>query len=161
MPGAGKSTVGVQLAKYLGQDFIDTDILIQTQQEKQLQEILDSEGHLALRQIEEETLLGIQSKNSLISTGGSAVYSEKAMHHLKSLGIIVYLEVSLDVLKQRVTDEDSIGIARSKGQTFDDIYQERTPLYRQYADIIYNNNQNIDIAQLITTIEHFATGKER
>lgn len=155
MPGAGKSTLGVQLAKYMGLSFVDTDILIQTQQGRQLQEILDTEGYLALRTIEEDVLLSVHHGNHLISTGGSAVYSDKAMQHLRSLGPVVFLDVSLETLQSRVSDEDSRGIARPEGQNFTDVYNERTPLYHQYADIIYNNETLTDIAILAEQIALF------
>lgn len=155
MPGAGKSTVGVQLAKSLGLAFIDTDLLIQSQQQKQLQEILDNDGYLALRQIEEDVLLTINCQRTLISTGGSAVYSDAAMQHLQTLGTVVYLEVSLEELQQRVNDEGSRGIARPEGQSFADVYAERVPLYQQYAHIVYNNQQQTDIDVLCGLIGQY------
>ncbi len=153
MPGAGKSTVGVQLAKVLGLGFVDTDLLIQSQQNRQLQDILDNDGYLALRQIEEAILLKTDVENTVISTGGSAIYSDSAMQHLRSLGVIVFLEVSLKELQQRVNDESSRGIARPAQQSFEDVYHERLPLYRQYADITYNNENATDIALLATHIK--------
>jgi shikimate kinase len=155
MPGAGKSTIGVQLAKALALDFVDTDLLIQTQQGCPLQEILGNKGYLALRAIEAQVILDLNSKNTLISTGGSAVYSDAAMRHLKTLGTIVFLAVSLDTLKQRVDNEASRGIARPEGQTFDAVYTERTPLYQQYADITYDNNQYRGIEELRQQIEQY------
>lgn len=152
MPGAGKSTVGVQLAKHMGLSFVDTDILIQAQQGRQLQDILDNEGYLQLRAIEEQVLLNVHHDNHLISTGGSAVYSDKAMQHLKSLGTIVFLDVSLETLNQRVNDEGSRGIARPESQSFADVYAERTPLYKKYADITYNNENTANIAELAALV---------
>jgi shikimate kinase len=154
MPGAGKSTVGVQLAKQLGLDFVDTDLLIQSQQAITLQEILDHQGYMALRAIEESVLLDLTVEKTLIATGGSAVYSDKAMRHLASLGRIVYLEVSLDMLQQRVSNEGSRGIARPEGQSFIDVFAERTPLYQQYADITYANNDHQNIELLADKIQH-------
>lgn len=156
MPGSGKSTLGVQLAKCLGLNFVDTDLLIQTQQGRQLQDIIDDQGYQALRQIEEHILQNIQLKNTVIATGGSVVYSQKAMQHLKSLGLVVFLEVELAILNKRVNNETSRGIARPKGQTFTDVYNERTPLYDLYADIIYNNNENKgDVDSLVTSIYQY------
>lgn len=149
MPGSGKSTVGVQLAKTLGLDFIDTDILIQTQEGRQLQDIQDNDGHVALRSIEEQVILGLQADNVLISTGGSAVYSDKAMQHLKKMGTVIFLDVSVQELEKRISGQGPRGIACSEGQTFNDIYEERMPLYRRYADITYNNETTINIATLI------------
>jgi len=156
MPGAGKSTIGVQLAKHMGLHFIDTDLIIQSEQGRQLQSILDSEGYLALRRIEEEVLLRLTAKNTLISTGGSAVYSDKGMRHLKVQGVVVYLEVGLASLLKRVNDESTRGIARPEGQTFNNVYDERTPLYKKYADIIINNDHMTDLHHLADTIQHYA-----
>jgi shikimate kinase len=153
MPGSGKSTVGVQLAKTLGLDFIDTDIMIQTQEGRQLQDIQDNDGHVALRAIEEHVILGLDTQGALISTGGSAIYSDTAMQHLTSLGIIVFLEVSVDELEKRINGQGPRGIACSEGQTFFDIYTERTPLYRRYADITYNNETTINITDLVDLIQ--------
>lgn len=155
MPGSGKSTVGVQLAKELGMSFVDTDILIQEQQQRCLQDIVNSEGYLKLRQIEEDVLLGIDYQHTVIATGGSAVYSEKAINHLKNNGLIVFLEVSLTTIQQRITNEGTRGIAKPEGHTLDDVYQERQPLYTRYADVAYNNNQPTDISELAVIIrEH-------
>jgi shikimate kinase len=136
MPGSGKSTVGVILAKQCARDFIDTDVLIQTSEKRSLQDIVDREGYMALRRIEEKTLLGISLKNHVIATGGSAVYSEAAMNHMKSHGFIVFLDTDLPTLKARIHDLESRGIAMSPGQSIDDLYKERMPLYRKYADIV-------------------------
>ncbi len=136
MPGAGKSTIGVILAKQASMDFVDTDVLIQVSQQRSLQDIIDHEGHLALRQIEEEVLLGMRVRNHVIATGGSAAYSDPAMQHLKSNGIVVFLDVDLVTLHARVKDFSKRGLAKQPGQTFDDLYVERYSLYNQYADII-------------------------
>ncbi len=153
MPGAGKSTLGVQLAKALNLSFVDTDLLIQTNAGRSLQDILDTEGYMALREIEESTLLELDVTKTLIATGGSAIYSHQAMEHLRTLGLVVYLEVSLDALQKRVNNEASRGIARPQGQTFCDVFNERTPLYQQYADIIYSNNEHKDIDHLVERIK--------
>lgn len=156
MPGSGKSTLGVQLAKYLGLDFIDTDLLIQTQQKQCLQDIVDTQGYMALRTIEEHVLLSLHTENTLIATGGSAIYSHTAMRHLQSLGLIVFLDVSLSELENRISNEESRGIARPEGQCFSDIYAERTPLYQQYANITYANNTRDNIAALVENITHYS-----
>ncbi len=152
MPGAGKSTTGVQLAKSLALDFIDTDLLIQTQTGQPLQTTVNEKGYKALRNIEEQVLLTLDTNNTLIATGGSAVYSHTAMQHLKSLGIVVFLTVDLATLKERITDEDSRGIARPAGQCFDDVFNERMPLYQQYADITHSNTHT-HIEELVSTIQ--------
>ncbi|MDR0780276.1 MAG: shikimate kinase [Pseudomonadales bacterium] len=135
MPGSGKSTIGVILAKRTSHDFIDTDVLIQSMQGRSLQDILDREGYLKLREIEAAALQGLNVKNSVISTGGSAVYSDAAMRHLKQDGVMIYLDVSLATLRSRITDYDTRGIAKRPEQSFDDLFLERTLLYRQYADL--------------------------
>jgi shikimate kinase len=136
MPGAGKSTIGVILAKQTARDFLDTDVLIQFHEQRSLQDILDKEGYLALRRIEERILLTLDRSNHVIATGGSAAYSVPAMNHLKMNGIIVFLHVELDEIKRRVTDYETRGIARRPDQSFEDLYAERKVLYYKYADII-------------------------
>lgn len=136
MPGSGKSTVGILLAKLLGKNFIDTDVLIQTQRGQSLQEIVDNSGYLVLRAIEEKALLRLIINSHVIATGGSAVYSRSAMEHLKADGTIVFLDVDLDTLKARVHDFSKRGLAKRSDQTIDDLFAERCALYRKYADII-------------------------
>ncbi len=136
MPGAGKSTVGVILAKRTARGFIDSDLLIQTTQQKSLQEIVDQQGYERLREIEEESLLSIQVDNTVISTGGSAVYSEVAMQHLKENGEIIFLDVELNELEKRVGDYRERGIAKKKEQSFADLFEERSKLYKKQADLI-------------------------
>jgi len=135
MPGAGKSTVGVILAKQTLRDFMDTDVLIQTSQGRTLQEIVDKSGHMALRKIEERVLLGLSLRNHVVATGGSAVYSAAAMAHLKSEGVVIFLHVELPVLKSRIHDIATRGIAKRKDQSFADLFNERFVLYRKYADV--------------------------
>ncbi len=135
MPGSGKSTIGVILAKLTGRDFIDTDILIQTAAGRTLQDIVDGEGHMALRRIEEDILLGITCSKHVIATGGSAVYSRRAMEHLGSDGVIVFLDADIDTLESRVKDFSRRGLAKGPDQSFADLFAERVPLYRKYADI--------------------------
>jgi shikimate kinase len=135
MPGAGKSTVGVILAKLTSRDFIDTDVLIQISQGRLLQDIVDTEGYMALRRIEEVILLGLHCYNHVIATGGSAVYSHAAMEHLRSNGIVVFLDVDLSTLESRVHDFDTRGLAKRPDQSFSDLFKERIILYRKYADI--------------------------
>jgi shikimate kinase len=140
MPGAGKSTVGVILAKQTSRDFVDTDVLIQTLQGRSLQQILDAEGYLALRKIEEEALLNLRLRNHVIATGGSAAYSDRAMTHLKSNGVIVFLNVDLATLEARIGDFDTRGVAKRPDQSFAELFQERYTLYTNYADITIQCN---------------------
>ena len=136
MPGAGKSTVGVLLAKHLGLAFVDTDILIQERAGRRLQQILDEAGYRELRRLEEEAILELDAGGAVIATGGSAVYSARAMRRLRELGTIVYLEAGCDLLAARIDDYERRGIANPGGQRFEEIYQERTPLYERCADAV-------------------------
>jgi shikimate kinase len=135
MPGAGKSTVGVILAKRTSRDFIDTDVLIQISEGRFLQDIVDTEGHMALRRIEEDVILGLHCDHHVIATGGSAVYSPAAMEHLKSKGIAVFLDVDLPTLESRIRDFDTRGLAKRPDQSLTELFEERILLYRKYADV--------------------------
>lgn len=135
MPGSGKSTIGVILAKRTSHDFVDTDVVIQSVEHRSLQDILDKEGYLALREVEARVLQSLRLENHVISTGGSAVYSDAAMQHLKQNGTCIYLDVSVATLRSRITDYETRGIAKRPDQSFADLFEERTQLYRKYADI--------------------------
>ena len=135
MPGAGKSTVGVILAKCMSLSFLDTDVLIQTREGRSLQSIVDADGYLALRRIEEQTLLTLRPCRQVVATGGSAVYSDPAMRHLKSFGMAVFLDASLVELGRRVHDYEQRGLAKHPNQSFEDLFAERLVLYRRYADL--------------------------
>ena len=135
MPGSGKSTVGVILARLTSRDFIDTDVLIQLSQGRTLQDIVDTEGYMKLREIEEKEILALNCNNHVIATGGSAAYSHKAMTHLKSKGIIIFLKVDLPTLESRIQDFDTRGLAKRPDQSFADLFEERYTLYKRYADI--------------------------
>ncbi len=140
MPGCGKSTVGILLAKAAGLAFIDTDILIQTDTHHTLQQIIDQCGYQELRAVEERVILTIDVDHHVIATGGSAVYSAAAMNHLRQDGWIVLLDVGLDALVARVGDFSQRGIARQQGQSFQDLFAERRSLYRRYADLVIDCN---------------------
>lgn len=135
MPGAGKSTVGVLLAKMMGLGFRDTDLDIQLHARATLQEILDREGHLSLRAIEEQILLEIPLQYSIISTGGSVVYSGATMQRLAAAGPVIYLQSDFKTLEKRVSATPDRGIASGAEHSFADIFAERIPLYQRYADI--------------------------
>ncbi|NVO67321.1 shikimate kinase [Methanofollis tationis] len=135
MPGAGKSTVGVVLAKSLGMRFIDTDILIQERTGRMLQEILDRDGPDAFGRIEEETVLSLHAEHAVIATGGSVVCSEAAMAHLKAGGVVVYLEISYDEMERRLKNITTRGIVLLPGQSLREMYDDRVPLYERYADL--------------------------
>ena len=135
MPGSGKSSVGVLAAKRLGMGFVDTDLLIQEEAGRTLQEIVDQDGYQALRHIEEQVLLKLSVENQVISTGGSAVYSDAAMRHLKANGTVVFLDIPLDVVIQRIGDYSLRGISRRPDQSLSELFDERFALYSRYADI--------------------------
>ena len=140
MPGAGKSTLGVVLAKILNKDFLDADLVIQNQCGKTLQNIIDAEGVDGFIQIENDVLCTIWAHNSIIATGGSAIYSEEAMAHLASIGTIVYLDISYESLVKRLGDLQERGVVLKGGVSMSlrDLYEEREPLYRTYAEITVN-----------------------
>ena len=140
MPGAGKSTIGIILAKNLALGFIDTDVLIQINQQKTLQQIIDQSSYLILRAIEEREILKLNIENHVIATGGSVPYSEKAMLHLRDISTIIFLEASFDVIQQRVGNFETRGIAKGEDQTFMDLYEERQTLYKEYADVTIDTN---------------------
>lgn len=135
MPGSGKSTVGVILAKMTARDFVDTDVLIQKEQGRSLQDIVDRDGYLKLREIEEKTISKLECRNHVIATGGSAVYSQAAMAHLKTDGIAVFLNADLQTLLARVKDFETRGLAKRPDQGVADLFSERHALYRKYADV--------------------------
>jgi shikimate kinase len=135
MPGAGKSTVGIVLAKTLGMHFVDTDILIQEREGRFLQDIINIDGLERFMHIEEQAVLSLQAKDSVIATGGSVIYSERAVTHLKADGVFVYLKHRLGKIEQRVNNIQTRGLAMKSGQTLASLYRERTPLYEKYADI--------------------------
>jgi shikimate kinase len=135
MPGVGKSTVGVLLAKALGRYFLDTDVFIQAAVGRSLQSIIDSEGLAAFCRIEEDYATCIDLTNAVIATGGSVVYSEKAMHSLADRGVIVHLDLPVERIEQRLANLPTRGVVMEKGQTIRSLYAQREPLYRQYAQI--------------------------
>ena len=135
MPGTGKSTVGVLLAKSLLLDFTDTDLIIQRKTKKALSEIISEKGTPYFISLEEEIILGEGFTNSVIATGGSAVYGKKAMEKLKENGICIYLRTDLPELIRRLGDITTRGIAMDKSTGIPELMRERTPLYEKYADI--------------------------
>ena len=141
MPSSGKSTVGVILAKLLGYDFIDTDLLIQRQTGLRLSEIIQSRGLDAFLAAEEAACLSLFADHSVIATGGSVIYSDTAMHHLKGIGTVVFLSVDFKTLQSRLHDVRGRGVVLRPGQSLVDLYAERAPLYREYADITVPEGQ--------------------
>lgn len=151
MPGAGKSTVGVVLAKVLGMDFVDSDLLIQKRERKRLWQIIAEQGNDGFARIEEEVNSSIDVSDTVIATGGSAVYSPKAMKHLGNISTIVYLKVSCDSLHKRLGNLEKRGVAMKKGQTLESLYEERCPLYEAYADIIVDLDHS-DVRETVAYI---------
>ncbi len=135
MPGAGKTVIGKLLAAHLDLTFVDTDHLIEARYKTSLQNILDEKGYLALRKIEEQEILSIKPNHEVIATGGSAVYSEKAMAFLKEVSTLVFLDIDLETVRKRIHNFDKRGIARAPGQSIEMIFQERHALYMQFCDI--------------------------
>ena len=135
MPGSGKSTVGPLLARETNKSFLDTDALIEAQQQCSLQDIVDKRGYLALRTIESQCLLKLSVVNTVVATGGSVVYGEDAMRHLGNHGTIVFLRVELETVKQRITNYGSRGLAKAENQTLGELYDERLSLYTKFATV--------------------------
>lgn len=135
MPGAGKSTIGVVLAKKLGYRFIDSDLVIQERYGKLLHELITEHGVEGFWQIENAVNESMEVTRSIIATGGSAVYGKEAMEHLREIGIVVYLKLSYEEIELRLGDLNARGVTLRPGQTLADLYTERTPLYEQYAHI--------------------------
>ena len=151
MPGVGKSTVGVVLAKNMGYSFVDSDLLIQEQEGKLLHEIIEQRGLDGFNEVENRVNAEISVSRSVIATGGSVVYGREAMEHLKQIGTVVYLELSCEELSERLGDLNERGVSIRPGQTLQDLLQERAPLYETYADITINceNRQIRQIVQMI------------
>ena len=146
MPGCGKSTVGVVLAKILGYRFLDSDLLIQESENRLLHDIIEQEGIEGFEKIENRVNASIDVKKSVIATGGSVVYGREAMAHLKEIGVVVYIRLPYEEISHRLGNLEQRGVAIRKNQTLKDLYEERVPLYEKYADIIVNE-KNLTISQ--------------
>lgn len=140
MPGVGKSTIGVVLAKILGYQFIDSDLLIQEAENKLLREIISEKGIEGFLEVENRVNASIEADHSIISTGGSAIYCKEAMKHLSEIGKIVYLKLDYENLKKRLGDIEFRGVVMPEGYDLKMLYDERTVLYEKYADIIIDTN---------------------
>lgn len=138
MAGAGKSTVGKELAHLNNLGFVDVDTLMEKEQKTSLQDLLTTLGVQGFRNLEEKTLLSLSYQNHIIATGGSAIYSETGIAHLKESSILVYLDVALPLLKLRVGDFSSRGFVKTADQNFDQVFAERQPLYSKHADFVVN-----------------------
>ncbi|MDD7728850.1 MAG: shikimate kinase [Clostridia bacterium] len=158
MPGAGKSTLGVVLAKILGYEFLDSDLLIQKTEKRRLYEIIDQEGTEGFKAIENRVNASIQTDRTVIATGGSVVYCSEAMEHLKSIGKVVYLKISLESLAKRLGNLEKRGVLLKEGQTLKSLYEERTPLYEKYADIVVDEEGKDLEASLQAVLETLSKG---
>lgn len=154
MPGSGKSTVGVLLAKALGYGFLDIDLVIQQQEGALLQDILDTRGVDAFLEAEEKAVCSVQCQGHVIAPGGSAICREKAALHLKSLGPVIYLRVPLEELQRRINNLDSRGVAMEPGQTLADVMAYRAPLYDKYADLVVDSPAGQSLAQTAQRVLH-------
>lgn len=142
MPGAGKSTLGIVLAKIMNYDFVDADLLIQQQSDKTLERIIDALGPEGFIQVENQVLTQIEYERTIVATGGSAIYSEEAMAHLASIGRVVYLQIDYEELKGRLSDLSERGVVMKGGigMSLRDLFDERKPLYEKHADITVDVN---------------------
>ena len=151
MPGVGKSTIGVVLAKILGMEFVDSDLIIQKSQGKLLKEIISEVGTNGFLTIEDEVHADLNVNNSIIATGGSVVYCQNGMEHLRDISIIVYLKLDYDLLAHRLGNLTARGVVLREHQTLQDLYKERTPLYEKYAHITIDET-SLNIEQTIDAI---------
>lgn len=151
MPGVGKSTVGVVLAKVIGYQFVDADLVIQEKEGKLLCEIIEEAGTEGFIEVENRVNSQIEAKHAVIATGGSVVYGAEAMAHLKEMGTVIYLKLPFEELNRRLRDIKGRGVVLKEGQTLWDLYEERVPLYEKYADIIVDEYQ-LNVEQTIEKI---------
>ena len=153
MPGAGKSTVGVILAKTLGMNFIDTDTVLQENAGRILQEIINTGGIDAFLKTEERSIVSLECENTIIATGGSVVFSDKSMNYLKKKGIIIYLYISYGELVRRIKNITTRGIVLAADQSLLDLYKQRLPLYEKYADRTIDCS-DMDVEKIVENILH-------
>ncbi len=151
MPASGKSTVGVVVAKRLGYEFIDTDLLIQKQEKRLLKEIIADIGNEGFLAIENQVNRDVQAEDAVISPGGSVVYCQEAMEHFKKIGTIVYLKVSFEMIGRRISNAKSRGVVLKEGQSLRDLYEERTRLFEKYADYTISEN-SLDLEETIDEV---------
>lgn len=157
MPGCGKSTIGVVLAKVMGYHFIDSDLLIQERENRLLSQIIEEAGSEGFNQIENDVNSGILARRSVIATGGSAVYGIEAMAHFREIGVIVYIRLPLKELEGRLGDLAERGISMRKGQSLGELYAERVPLYEKYAHVIVDV-EGLSIRESVMLIQETIEG---
>lgn len=151
MPACGKSTVGVVLAKTIRKSFLDTDLMIQEIEGDILQNLVDNHGHDRFIEIEEDAIKTICAKNTVIATGGSVVYSHKAMEHLQNMGTVVYIKLPYETIDERLHNINTRGIAIKDGETLKDLYDKRVPLYERYGQIIIDS-EDLSVEQVVEKI---------
>lgn len=164
MPGVGKSTIGVILAKMLGYQFVDADLLIQKQEGKLLHEIIEEVGTDGFIDVENRVNAGIEAERTIIATGGSVVYGREAMEHLKSIGTVVYLEIPYEILEKRLADIKGRGVVLKDGQDLRDLFLERTPLYEKYADVqVSEKDLNVEqtVEKLIEKLQYMNSNDQK
>jgi shikimate kinase len=159
MPGVGKSTVGVLLAKATSRDFCDTDVWIQSRERRTLQQMLDREGAQRFCQLEEQHILALTCRGHVIATGGSVVYSRTAMQHLAESGMIVHLDLPLPTLDARLTNMAMRGVVMAESQSLAQLHSERTPLYRQYANLALDTS-GLNQDQVVSSILRMLTSED-
>ena len=151
MPAVGKSTVGVVVAKRLGYEFIDTDLLIQKQEKRLLKEIIEEEGNEGFLAIENQVNRDLEAYHAVISPGGSVVYCEEAMQHFEEIGTIVYLHATYEDIYKRITNAKNRGVVLKEGQTLKDLYNERVKLFEKYADYTVSE-EGLDLEETIDKV---------
>ncbi len=160
MPGSGKSTCGVIAAKVLLKNFFDTDLLLQGLEQSRLQELIDYKGREYFFSAEENAILSLKLEATVIATGGSVIYSKKAMEHLKELGKVIYLHLSYEKMLGRINDLTTRGIVVKNGSSLLDMYNERIPLYKKYADVTINCDNNT-VEETVAHIVNSVDGENR
>lgn len=159
MPGAGKSTVGVILAKVLGLHFIDSDLLIQEREQCLLKDIIERDGLEGLIAVEEQVNESIHTDNAVIATGGSVIYGPRAMEHLRDIGIVVYIKLSYETIESRLGNIRQRGVVLRNGQDLQSLYEERCPLYEKYAHVIVDA-EGLDMEELMEEIARIYKEKQ-
>lgn len=151
MPGAGKSTMGVILAKVLGYRFVDADLLIQEQEGRLLRDIIEQDGLDRFIEIENQVNASIRTENTIIATGGSVIYGREAMEHLREIGTVIYIRLSYATINERLGNIKQRGVVLKEGQNLSDLYEERCPLYEKYAHLVADS-EGLDTEQLMELI---------
>ena len=151
MPGVGKSSAGVVLAKVLGFEFLDSDLLIQREEKRLLKDIIAEDGNDAFLAIEERVNAGISCHHCIVATGGSVIYGPRAMEHLRNIGVVVYLKAGYDCINSRLSDLTGRGVAMQEGQSLKDLYEERKGLYEKYAHVVVEID-DLNITQTVQKI---------